>query len=187
MPIRPAEPSIFPENLFAEAGARPPGLFWWCLHTKPRQEKATARFLRERGLPHFLPQMTRKGQTPKGRKRTSHAPLFPSYLFLLGDPRDRLEAFQGHTLVNILEIGDQEQIENDLRQIVRMLASGLPVAPELNHPVGSRVRILEGPLEGLVGTVVQQGNRDRFVTLVHFLGQGATVELQGWQIERLAG
>ncbi|WP_233579190.1 transcription termination/antitermination protein NusG [Tautonia sociabilis] len=78
---------------------------------------------------------------------------------------------------------DQFRLRGELIQIHRMLSSGLPVVPEPEYPVGSRVRILEGPLKNLVGTVIRRGNRDHFVAVVHFLGRGATVELQGWQVE----
>ena len=45
------------------------------------------------------------------------------------------------------------------------------------------IRIVVGPLKGITGTVVRRGGRDRFVALVRFLGRGATVDLQDWQVE----
>jgi transcriptional antiterminator RfaH len=30
---------------------------------------------------------------------------------------------------------------------------------------------------------VRRGKRDQFVAVVHFLGRGATVDLQDWQVE----
>ena len=66
----------------------------------------------------------------------------------------------------------------------RMLASGLTVLPEPIMPVGARVRIKTGPLTGMVGTVIRRGKRDHFVAIVQFLGRGATVTLEDWQVER---
>ena len=54
MPILPSEPDCHPANLWENGESlhlKPDGL-WWCLHTKPRQEKATARDLREQGVAH---------------------------------------------------------------------------------------------------------------------------------------
>ena len=187
MPILPAEPDMYPPDLW-QSDPRPDApRRWWCLHTKPRQEKATARHLLAHRVPYYLPQVLQESRTPGGRKIRSVIPLFPSYLFLLGDERDRLLAFQGHSLVNVLEVFDQEQLLGDLRQIQRMLSSGLPVVPEPTHPIGTAVRILNGPLSGMVGTVVRRGQRDQFVAVVQFLGRGATVDLQDWQVERIAG
>ena len=186
MPILPAEPQLHPPDLWAhDADASGPDRRWWCLHTRPRQEKATARFLRGRGIAHYLPQVVQEGRTPAGRATRSVLPLFPGYLFLLGDARDRLESFRGEGLVGALEVHDQPGLERDLRQVHRMLASGLPVVPEPTHPVGATVRIVNGPLAGLVGLVVRRARQDQFVAVIRFLGLGATVDLQDWQVERL--
>ena len=158
---------------------------WWCLHTKPRQEKATARELRKGGLTFYLPQVLKEDRTPQGRKIRSVIPLFPGYLFLFGDPTDRVSALRGNRLVSVLEVSDQDSLERDLRQIHTMLSSGLPVAPESTVPVGARVRISTGPLMGVEGTVIRRGKRDQFVAVVRFLGRGATVDLEDWQVEQI--
>lgn len=186
MPILPAEPDMYPPDLWSDSQANPsgdPAARWWCLHTKPRQEKAAARHLRTRGIAHYLPQVIQESRTPGGRKLRSIIPLFGGYLFLLGNEHHRLEAFHSNTLANIIEVGDQPALVRDLRQIHQMLNSGLPVVPEPTHPVGTRIRILTGPLAGLVGTVIKRGKRDQFVAVVRFLGRGATVDLEDWQVE----
>jgi transcriptional antiterminator RfaH len=66
-----------------------------------------------------------------------------------------------------------------------MLNSGLLVSPEPMMPVGATVRIVNGPLTGITGTVIRRGNRDQFVAVVHFLGRGATVDLEDWQVEQV--
>jgi transcriptional antiterminator RfaH len=185
MPILPAEPDIFPEDLWDGDLVSSGAFRWWCLHTKPRQEKASARHLLERRIGYYLPQVRRESRTPAGRPIRSIIPLFPCYLFLLGDEIQRLEAFRGGTLVQVLEVADQACLLHDLRQIHRVLASGVPVALETSHPVGARVRICSGPLTGVVGTVIRRGPRDRFVAMVNFLGSGAVVDLEDWQVERV--
>jgi transcriptional antiterminator RfaH len=188
MPILPAEPEFYPPDLWNEAtpqaGRKPEGV-WWCLHAKPRQEKAAARELRKLAFTFYLPQVLKVDRTPKGRKIRSVIPLFPSYLFFHGGVNDRLAAFRGNRLVAILEVSDQLGMERDLRQIQTMLASGLPVAPEPSVPVGARVRITTGPLAGIEGTVIRRGKKDQFVAVVQFLGRGATVDLEDWQVQQV--
>src|SRR4051795_563495 len=122
MPILPAEPDFYPGDLWEGDGpASSPDRRWWCLHTKPRQEKAAARDLRTRRVAYFLPQVVHEDRTPQGRKTRSIIPLFTSYLFLLGDDRDRIEALKGNRLVNVLEVADQAAIAHDLHQIHQML------------------------------------------------------------------
>jgi transcriptional antiterminator RfaH len=189
MPILPAEPEFYPPDLWDHAEHPAPAgsaHVWRCLHTKPRQEKAVGRELRKIGLSFYLPQVLKEDRTPQGRKIRSVVPLFPGYLFLLGDQEARLAALRGNRLVSVLEVSDQASLERDLRQIHRMLASGLPVGPEPAVPVGSRVRICTGPLTGVEGTVIRRGKRDQFVAVVRFLGRGAVVDLEDWQVERIA-
>jgi transcriptional antiterminator RfaH len=192
MPILPAEPDYYPPSLWDEPGeelgspgAGRAGAAWWCLHAKPRQEKAIARELGKQGIAFYLPQVFQENRTPQGRRVRSLIPLFPGYLFLLGTQEDRLAALRGERLVRTLEVADQPSLERDLRQIQRMLASGLPVEPEPSAPVGSRVRIASGPLAGVEGTVIRRGTHERFVAVIGFLGRGATVDLEDWQVERL--
>jgi transcriptional antiterminator RfaH len=187
MPILPAEPDLYPPNLWQDDVLQSgQGGRWWCLHTKPRQEKAVARDLRARAVPFYLPQVVHEDRTPRGRKIRSVVPLFTSYLFLRGDEYDRLEALRGNRLVGVLEVVDQEALTHDLRQVHQMLSSGLAVVPEPIMPVGARVRIKTGPLAGIEGTVIRRDRRDKFVAVVQFLGKGATVNLEDWQVEQIA-
>ncbi len=188
MPILPTEPDLYPNNLWqgsAPEVALVPGRKWWCLHTKPRQEKATARDLRAQKIAYYLPQVVHENRTPQGRKTRSVLPLFTSYLFLLADERERVQSMRGNRLVRVIEVADQAGIGHDLRQIHQMLDSGLPVAAEPLVPIGGRVRILTGPLAGMEGRVIRRGKREQFVAVVHFLGSGAAVNLEDWQVERL--
>ncbi len=187
MPILPTEPDCHPTELWDDEDSLPvnPEGLWWCLHTKPRQEKATARDLREQGVVYYLPQVVKESRTPQGRRLRSVAPLFAGYVFLHGDDHDRVKALRGNRLVNVLQVVDQDGLVRDLRQVNKMLGSGLPISAEATMPVGARVRITTGPLTGMVGTVIRRGNRDQFVAVVQFLGRGATVDLQDWQVEKV--
>ena len=119
MPILPAEPAMYPSTFWQEDR---PGADrhrrWWCLHTKPRQEKTVARALQQRQIPHYLPQVVHESRTPGGRKIRSTLPLFPGYLFLHGDDYQRIEALQGNHLANILEVPNQAALEQDLHSSI---------------------------------------------------------------------
>ena len=188
MPILPAEPDLYPLDLWtAQPGdeSENRARLWWCLHTKPRQEKSAARELRVQKIPFYLPQVVHEDRTPQGRKTRSILPLFTSYLFLFGNEHERVQALRGNRLVRVIDVANQKQLDHDLRQIHQILSSGLAVVPEAIVPVGARVRILNGPLTGIEGRVIRRGKRDQFVALVHFLGSGATVDLEDWQVERV--
>jgi transcription antitermination factor NusG len=183
VPILTAEPELHPPDLWTTRLADE-GVRWWCLHTRPRQEKTTARHLRKCRIAYYAPVIARESRTPGGRRIVSVVPLFSSYVFLRGGDRERLEAFRGNSLVQVLEVADQDGLDRDLRQIHSILGFGLTVTAEPAHPVGSRVVIRSGPLAGLTGIIARRDGRDRFTAVVRFLGQGVTVALEDWQVER---
>jgi transcriptional antiterminator RfaH len=187
MPILPPEPDCFPADLWENGAStrKDNGSTWWCLHTKPRQEKAVARELRNAGVAYYLPQARKESHTPQGRRIESVVPLFPSYMFLKGREQDRLVALRGNRLVTILDVADQEALARDLQQVHTMIKSGLLVTGEPTVPIGATVRVLNGPLRGLTGKVIKRANRDHFAASVRFLGRSATVLLQQWQVERV--
>ena len=186
MPILRAEPDVYPPNLWDHDGPKIDGeRRWWCLHTKPRQEKAIARHLLSKGVFHYLPQVRHESRTPGGRKIQSLLPLFRGYMFLLGDDGEKLEALQGNRVAKILTVPDQHDLHEELRQVHTLLSSGLPISQEPELVIGTRVQIIVGPLKGVIGTIVRRGDRDRFVAQVRFLGRGAMVDLLNWQVEPL--
>jgi transcriptional antiterminator RfaH len=186
MPILPPEPYLFPDDLFTRPA--PPvdtPARWWALHTRPRAEKVLSRNCLSRQLPFFLP-LCRRHTHSRGRTLTAHVPLFPGYLFLHADERERVEALTTNLVVNCLPVPDQAELHEDLTGVYRLMSSELPVAPEERLGPGTPVEIVRGPLAGLRGTVVRQGGHMRFVIEVHFLHRGARVDIEGWMLERIS-
>jgi transcriptional antiterminator RfaH len=179
MPILPAEPDRYPSHLFDLPSADAPACdrAWWVLHTRPRQEKSLARRLHAEGIAYYLPAVARRCEV-RGRVMTSHVPLFTSYLFLLADREERVAALASDRVVNSLPVHDQARLWHDLRQIDRLVASGVPVATESRLDPGTPVEITTGPLAGLCGIVVRTASGRRFVVRVDFIQQGASVLLE---------
>jgi transcriptional antiterminator RfaH len=186
VPVLPLEPSVFPEELLTSpepghAGERA----WWVLHTKPRQEKSTARQLLKHKIPFFLPLASRRSNI-RGRIVCSHVPLFPSYLFLWGNRQERISALTTGRIVQSLEVGDQQGLWRDLTQVKRLLDSGVAVRPEGKLIPGATVEISSGPLTGLRGVILTEASKKRFVVQVDFLQQGASVLLDDFYLTPLA-
>jgi transcriptional antiterminator RfaH len=185
MPLLAPEPFLHPADLLdLDPAAESPPLPWWVLHTRPRAEKALARRFFARGVPFFLP-LYRKQWQSRGRLLTSHVPLFPSYVFLLGDHQARLLALETNAVVRALPVHDPRQLHHDLAAVYRLLLSGSPLTPEQRLQPGDLVQITAGPLSGLQGKVLRRGNQLRFVIEVQLLQQGVSVELEHWMIRSL--
>src|SRR5207248_9952873 len=91
----------------------------------------------------------------RGRELCSHLPLFPSYVFLHGDPQVRLAALQTKLVAHCLEVADQVRMRADLVAVHRLITSGSPLVPEERLQPGVAVEITSGPLAGLEGVVIR--------------------------------
>jgi transcriptional antiterminator RfaH len=182
MPVLPLEPFVNPAELFSQTPdlERGPSR-WWVLHTRPRAEKVLARNLLQRGSSFFLP-LFQRDRRIRGRLVSSHLPLFPGYLFLLGDDQARIQALTTNTVAQTLVVEDQQQLHADLTRVYRLMASGAPMVPENRLEPGTWVDIIDGPLAGLEGKITRRGKRLRFFIEVHFLHRGASVEVESWMI-----
>ena len=186
MPILPKEPDIFPEDLLEqEHGPGESAKRWWSLYTLPRREKQLMRRLRGMAVSHYGPLVERRTCSPSGRARISHVPLFASYVFLRGDEDERYQALTTNCVSRCLSVGDGERLAHDLRQIQRLIRSNAPLTPESRLEPGMRVRIRSGSLVGLEGTVVNRRGAKRLLVVVHFLQQGASIQLEDFQVERI--
>jgi transcription antitermination factor NusG len=186
MPILAHEPDLYPEHLFdAWNGWSADASDWWVLHTRPRQEKALARDLCARGIPHYLPLLPRRFVS-RGRLLTCYVPLFPGYAFLLADPSDRVAALATGRVVQSLAVRDQQRLWHDLQQIHRLLRSGAQVRPEDRLAPGTKIEIRTGALAGLRGVIQRSVSGHRFIVMVDFIQRGASVLLDDFNLA-LAG
>ena len=177
MPVLPAEPCVFPETLFDDAETADAAGRWWVLQTRPRMEKSVARKLLKGNVPYFLPVHTRRWRT-QGRLVSAHLPLFTGYLFLYGESEARLAALQTNLVAMCLHVEDQAELQSDLTRVYRLMTSGGALTPEDRLQVGDWVEIASGPMAGLEGKIIRQGNRVRFCVEVKMLQQGVSVDIE---------
>ena len=188
MPILPKQRDLFPADLFERdpvpsvaAGAAT----WVAFYTLSRREKDLARRLDSLEIPFFAPLVSRRLPSAGGRVRTSWVPLFPGYVFSLVDDEQRRAALATNTISRWLSVPDQRMLEDDLRGIKRLIDTEMPLTPEARLEQGQPVRVRSGPLRGMEGTVVSRKGEQRLVVAVRFLNQGASIELEDVDLERL--
>jgi transcription antitermination factor NusG len=180
MPILAAEPSVYPADLFELSPDEPRR--WWVLHTRPRQEKALARQLHAQEVGFYLPLIAKRTKI-RGKLVSAHIPLFPGYVFLIGRHEQLLQAYATRRAARHLDVLDQDKLWRDLRQVQRLIATGLPIRPELALVPGAHVAITTGPLAGLRGVIARTVSGHRFVVQVDFIQRGASVMMEEHALE----
>jgi transcription antitermination factor NusG len=185
MPILPHEPDIWPESLFQQEAVVQGTGTWWALYTLPRREKDLMRRLLRMEVPFYSPMVKRRSHSPSGRARTSYVPLFPGYVFLFGSEEQRYKSLTTNCVSRCLEVSDGRQLAADLEQIHKLIVADAPLTPEARIEAGMRIRVRSGPFAGLEGMVIKRRGMQRLLVVVHFLQQGASVQLEDYQVERI--
>jgi len=172
MPILRKESEIFPEGLFADSELVAP---WQVAHVRSRQEKVLARFLRERGIPFYLPQVEQK-KSRAGRTFVSWLPLFPGYVFLRRVAGWDV-AWKSNVIAGMIDVGDQDQLAMELRQIRSLQEAGAILTPDVPAIApGDAVRITDGVFRDYVGVVVRERGTLRLLVSVSIVRKTVAVE-----------
>ena len=180
MPLLAKETDLFPDHLLANL---PDQGCWWAMYTLARREKELMRRLLSKQIAFYGPVFEQIYRSPAGRLRSSFLPLFPNYVFVHGSELERYMAVSTGCVSRCIEIPDQPGLLHDLQSVHRLLSSGLDVTCEAQLLPGQHVRVKNGPLAGQTGEVVERRGRMRLFVTVNFLQQGASIEIDGFDLE----
>ena len=151
-----------------------PGKNWYVVHTQPACEARAGTHLTAQGYGLFCPSL-RKTVRHARKSTVKLTPLFPGYLFLSLDlSRDRWRNINGtRGVVRLLTQGDvPKAVPTGIIETLQARTDSqgaLVLAPALS--VGQHVRITEGPLANLVGTLQRLDGTDRVQVLLDILGR----------------
>ena len=158
---------------------------WWALYTLSRFEKKLMRQLLEINIPFYGPTISRRYRSPQGRIRTSVEPLFPNYVFIMGDEAARYKAVSTGSVSRWMPVADPAELVTDLRQIRNLILTESPLSPELRLQPGQKVRVKTGVFKGFEGTIIRRENEVRLLISVRYMGRGASVALDDCQLEAI--
>jgi len=174
-----------PGNLLSTAPALADAGTWWALYTLARFEKKLMRQLLKIEVPFYGPTIARRYRSPQGRIRTSVEPLFPNYVFIMGDEMARYKAVSTGSVSRCMPVANPAELVIDLRQIRSLILTDSPLAPELRLLPGQRVRVKTGVFKGFEGTIIRRENEVRLLISVRYMGRGASVALDDCQLEAI--
>ncbi len=152
---------------------------WYAIYTRSRCEKKVAFLLDKLGIKHFLPLLPTSRRW-KDRHKVVSFPLFPSYLFVYSDLKDKIEIVSTEGVVRLVGFNGKPssipdvQIEN-LRQL---LIKPEFVKPSVYISTGKKVEILHGPFAGIQGRLLQYNGRRRVVVGIDSIQQSISVEVE---------
>jgi transcription elongation factor/antiterminator RfaH len=150
---------------------------WYAAYTFAKHEKRVAQQLDERRIESFLP-IYRAIRKWKDRKKELQLPLFPSYVFVRIDIKDRLRVQQVPGVVSFVSFGGipVPLRSSDVETLRQGSVNPMQIAPHPYLKVGRRVRIASGPFAGTEGVLTRRRNGCRVVIAIDLLQRSVAVE-----------
>jgi transcriptional antiterminator RfaH len=158
------------------------GQSWVAASTHPHKESTAISNLLRQGFEAYCP-LVRRRQRHARKVQQVLRPLFPGYVFVSVDPtqqhwRPILSTIGIRTLVRfgdslgLLPARFVETLRShEIEGAVSLGCSSLSYAP------GDKVRLCEGPFEGLIATVLGVEDHKRLRILMQLLNRGVTVRV----------
>jgi transcription antitermination factor NusG len=159
---------------------------WYAAYTSARHEKKVAEHLHQREIECFLPLYETVRQWNNGRHRVQ-LPLFPSYVFVRMNLRDKLRVLQVPGLAQIISFNGAPAVlpDAEIETMRSALSSGVAAQPHKYLSVGTRVEICRGPLQGMRGILLRNQGQFRVVLSVEMIMRSIVVEVEASDVEAL--
>jgi transcriptional antiterminator RfaH len=174
--------------LIPAPGVLRPGLKWYVVQTKPREEERALYFLQKKDFYTYLPRMevvkVRKFKNVKSKQA-----LFPGYLFCRFDKDENLGHVRWTQGVKKLlpESVSPMFVDDEIVQAIHSLEQEDGVIRQQPLQKNDQVRIARGPLKDLLGVFDHwSSDQGRVRVLLNFINYQASVELHHSLVEKVA-
>jgi transcription antitermination factor NusG len=157
---------------------------WFAAYTNSHHEKRVAWQFGERQIKSFLPLYGARRRWRNRCEMNLELPLFPNYVFVRIDPRERVRVLEVPGVLSLVGFGRKLASLPDFE--IEALRGGLGQRKIEPHPylvIGERVRIKTGSLMGMEGVLVRKKNNFRVVLALDVIMQCVAVEVDADDLE----
>jgi len=157
---------------------------WFAAYTNSHHEKRVATHFAERRIESFLPLYAALHRWKNRCEMNLELPLFPNYVFVRIDPRERGRVLEVPGVMSLVGFGRTLAPLPDFE--IEALRSGLGKRKIEPHPylvIGEPVRIKSGPMTGVEGVLVRKKNHFRVVLALELIMQSVAVEVDADDLE----
>jgi len=160
---------------------------WFVFYTKSRHEKKVRDILLRSGFEVFLPMQNVVRQW-SDRKKKVETPLFNSYIFVFTEEHHIPEVLQTPGISWAIRHNDKPAVlhAKEYELINRFLATGLTIEVMSVDKIseGDKVKVMDGPLKGAVGSVTS-AHPGQFMVSLDMLRNVMRVELDPALLKKL--
>ncbi len=156
---------------------------WYAVYTVVRHEKSVNSALCEKNIETFLPVREVVSQWKDRRKRVQ-LPLFPGYLFVNTSLQDRhWDILNTRGVVRVLGTNGAPVPVEQIYSIKELLDRNLKYDPYPYFTQGKEVVVINGPLQGIKGKIVDKRGSYRLILSVDIIQRSVGVEVNIRDVE----
>jgi transcription antitermination factor NusG len=169
------------------ASARDGKREWYAVYTMSRHEKRVAAHCERIAIEHFLPLYTWRRSWKNRTTVDLQMPLFPNYIFVQLSPDDHgpLMRLPG-VLSTVGNAAGPVAIQDSEMEMLRRIMDCKAIEPHAYITAGDKVRVKEGPLQGIVGVVLRKANGLRFIVTLDLIGKSVALDIESSALEVIA-
>lgn len=173
-----------PEGNGVKVSPSTPAAAWYAVYTVVRHEKTVQKTLLRRNVETFLPLREQTMQW-KDRKKRIQFPLFPGYLFVNIELKDRWKVLDARGVVRILcERGFPSPVPDyQIESVKQLLDSQLVFDRSPYMTEGTEVVVTSGPLRGVRGNILEIKDQRKLILSIDFIQEALAVIIDEKDIE----
>ena len=163
--------------------------FWHAIYVKSRAEKKVLMQLEDMGISAYLPMITQVKQWSDRRKKVQE-PLFRSYVFVYSNEKEYIPILNVFGVVRFVTFEHKAVVvpENQIiaiKKFVEDYEQGEEFKMLNNEDLkeGQMVRIITGPMKGLVGRLDTIENKRHLIVFIDVVGQFIPVHISRAKVE----
>jgi transcription antitermination factor NusG len=151
---------------------------WFALYTKSRSEFKAAEQLQAVNIQNYLPVVV-KWKKWSDRKKKILEPILRGYIFILADERERKLSLEQFSIVRcVFDNGRPAKIpEWQIENLKKMLSKESDFLIQDGLIPGSKVKIREGPFEGIIGVIHESDNGKTIAVSIDLLRRSVIAHL----------
>lgn len=166
--------------------------FWHALYVRSRSEKKVLSLLEGNGYKAYLPLVTEVKKW-SDRKKKVEEPLFKSYVFVYSSEKEYIPILNIYGVVKFVSFEHKAVVvpENQILAIKKFVSEyergeEFKMINDEDLKVGQCVRIINGPLKGLVGRLETIRNKRHLIVYIDVVGQSIPVHIPRAKVEPCA-
>ena len=159
---------------------------WIAVYTRPRHEKKVTTILNKKGFKVYLP-LLKKRKKWSDRTKWVEFPLFKSYLFVYIELNKIILLLDTPGLTSIVKFGNSIAVIQDkkINAIKLMMEGGFTPEPLDYFICGDSVKVINGPLKGLVGEVIRKDRTDYLIIRIDAIQHSLSVKINRAYLSKL--